>query len=95
MRGVDLGTGLDAGRRDGAKARRDEALADPDTLILGGGDGERLRRAQAGFFQLAALIGAAHDGIVKNDDLAALLLILHDEMAGAMASAIPPAAMRH
>lgn len=78
-----------------AAARRDEAMADPDTLILGGGDGERLRRAQRGFSQLAALIGAAHEGIVKNDDLAALMMILHDEMTSAVGAAIPPAGLRH
>lgn len=96
MRSLNVGPGLDAGkRRDPVQARRDDAMADPDTLILGGGDGERLRRAQAGFLQLAALIGAAHGGSIENGDLAALMMILHDEMAGAMGGAIPPAGVRH
>lgn len=89
MRPFEAATGADAG------TRRDAAMTDPDALILGGGDGERLRRAQQGLLQLTALIGAAHDGIVNNGDLSALMMILHDEMAGAVANAVPPSGLRH
>ncbi|MBU6189601.1 MAG: hypothetical protein KGR68_09810 [Betaproteobacteria bacterium] len=76
-------------------SRLDEAIADPDTLILGGGDGDRLRRAQRSFFQLAALVGCADSGTINGDDLAGLMMILHDEISSAIGGAIPPAGRRH
>jgi hypothetical protein len=78
-----------------AATRRDAAMVDPDAIILGGGDGERLRRVQQGLLQLTALIGAAHGGSIENGDLAALMMILHDEMGAAMGGAIPPSGVRH
>lgn len=76
-------------------AQRETAMADPDALILAGGDGERLRRAQRGFLQLALLVGCADPGIIEAGDMASLMMILHDEMNGAVAGAIPPAGLRH